>query len=66
MYYIYSVYPKCKYLVSVHTLNNALISALINKRGKHSVKTFVTIKHHHESVCLCNKLKLPLVCVCVL
>lgn len=47
-----------------------MIATVINKRGEHSVKTFVTIKHHHDSVCLCNKLKLALlfvyVCVCLL
>lgn len=67
--YVYSVYSECKYLVSMHALNNTVIAAVINKRGEHSVKTSVTIKHHHDSVCLCNKLKLPLlfvyVCVCL-
>lgn len=42
-----------------------MITAMIDKRGKHSVKTFVTFKHHHESMCFANKLKLPILCVCV-
>lgn len=31
-------FPECKYLVSIHALNNAMITGMINKRGEHSVK----------------------------
>lgn len=61
--YVCSVYSECKYLVTIHTLNNTVIAAVINKRDEHSVKTYVTIKHNHDSVCLGNKLKLPLLFV---
>lgn len=42
--YVCSVYSECKYLVTIHTLNNTVIAAVINKRDEHSVKTYCMLQ----------------------